>query len=707
MALRRDARLLLLLAVTAGGGADERTGTASLSGSAAFGAVVGTADRTGTGALSGTAAFGTPTASRQSTGTASALTGTGAFGAPTGTRNSTGTASLSGSGTYGSPTGARASTGTAALTGTGTLGTPTATRNATGTASLAGTGAYGTPTATRESTGTGALSGAAALGTPTASRESTGTAALTGSAAFGALTATRDSTGTGSLSGSGSLGPASGFATLDGGEARSGTATPLTGAGTLGTATGIPDRTGTAALSGTGTLGASTGTPDRAGTATLSGSAAFGTPTASRESSGTAALTGAGVLGTATGTREEEGEPTPPVLGDALTIHLVDMRHQAQLVDARHVAHLTDIRQHQVHLLDRRSTARLVDLRQYTVHLAVVGNQEVGVSAVYVVSGRVPTLTAAGTPPPPLPTSQPTRWLFIGATVEGGALVASPRPIIAAEPYWYAPGPLRPGDPGVTRDTFRVTNDAGVIVDVVVQFHSSLGPAAQSLEVEIGTDGVAALTSGGALALTATGGTGPYVWEMVTNRSGATITPEGAYVAGPSVGIDRVQVTDALGEIGLAQLEVRPGALGFDLAGLTPGTPIPYSVTGFECIPYARLLCPAGSTFTMLDAQTGAVIVPPHGEHAEFHLTMNLDGSAVDLTGWTFDAKLYSQRGGVMADGLAVVAAGNAVTVDLPDPSTVPLDIAVLRVTATTAGAIAALGYPTTSFEMLLIAPEA
>ena len=368
---------------------------------------------------------------------------------------------------------------------------------------------------------------------------------------------------------------------------------------------------------------------------------------------------------------------------------------------------LEDRRTLRLALEDRAAIAlAFVDRATFRLAFEERGVPELARSAVYVVSGRVPTLTAAGTPPPPSPTSQPTRWLFIGATVEGGVIAASPGPIIAAEPYWYAPGPLRPGDPGVTRDTFRVTNDAGVIVDVVVQFHSSLGPAAQSLEVEIGTDGVAALTSGGALALTATGGTGPYVWDFATNRSGGTLTPEGAYVAGPSVGIDRVQVTDALGEIGLAQLEVRPGALGFDLAGLTPGTPIPYSVTGFECIPYAQLLLPAGSTITMLDAQTGGFIEPPHGEHAEFHLTMNLDGAAVDLTGWTFDAKLYSQRGGVMAEGLVVVAAGNEVTVDLPDPSTVPLDIAVLRVTATTAGAVAALGYPTTSFEIMLAARE-
>ena len=80
--------------------------------------------------------------------------------------------------------------------------------------------------------------------------------------------------------------------------------------------------------------------------------------------------------------------------------------------------------------------------------------------------------------------------------------------------------------------------------------------------------------------------------------------------------------------------------------------------------------------------------------------------SALDLTGWSFDARLYGQRGGVLASGLAVTVTGNVVEVEIPEPGELLFTPAVLRVEAETAGAILALGYPTVAIETLLIAPE-
>lgn len=370
---------------------------------------------------------------------------------------------------------------------------------------------------------------------------------------------------------------------------------------------------------------------------------------------------------------------------------------------------ITDARELRAALADRRRPGALTDARELRGALALAPLPELGVGAVYVVTGRIPMVTSAGTHA--VPGYGPTRWRNIGSTVQVGPL-ASAAAVLASEPHWYVPGPLRPAGDGVTRDVFRVSDGAGVVVDVTLSFNATWGPAAQALDVPIGTDGVAALSVGGTLALTASGGAGPYVWDFAANRSGATLTPDGAYVAGPAVGIDRVRVTDANGDIGLAQLEVVPGAIALDLTGLPAGTPLPYSVIGNGCLPYARLLGPGGVgvapyTIAMLVNETGGSIVPARGERAQFRLTHFLDGSPVDLTGWTFEAKLYSQRGAVMADGLAVAVVGNVVEAELPSPDGLPLDLGVLRVTATTAGAVATLGYLTTSFEMLLLAPEA
>jgi hypothetical protein len=357
-------------------------------------------------------------------------------------------------------------------------------------------------------------------------------------------------------------------------------------------------------------------------------------------------------------------------------------------------------------LSDRRALAALSDRRALAA-LELGPLPELTVGAVMVASGRVPMLTTTGTLPGR--NAAETPWWSGSATVQGGIIRLGPTALLAAEPAHYVPGALRPQDAnGFTRDTIRVTDAVGTYRDLFAWWHADYVPGDQALEVAIGEDGVAGLYSGGKLTLTATGGTGPYTWDFASNPSGGTLTPEGVYVAGPLVGVDRLRVTDSLGAIGLVQAEVLAGQLGADMTGDQEAEKYRFNVYGFACQPYARVWGENGVapySVAMQDNQTGATIEPPKNMRATFAL-QDLDGVALDLTGWTFDAKMYSQRGGLMAEDLAVTFDGNVVSVDLPEPSELVLIPAVLRVTATTAGAVAVVGYLTTSFEMLLVADE-
>ena len=69
----------------------------------------------------------------------------------------------------------------------------------------------------------------------------------------------------------------------------------------------------------------------------------------------------------------------------------------------------------------------------------------------------------------------------------------------------------------------------------------------------------ATVQAGGTQAFVATGGAGTgYAWTLATNASGGTIdAATGAYAAGPTGGVtDVVQTTDALGNVGVATVEV-------------------------------------------------------------------------------------------------------------------------------------------------------
>ncbi len=62
-----------------------------------------------------------------------------------------------------------------------------------------------------------------------------------------------------------------------------------------------------------------------------------------------------------------------------------------------------------------------------------------------------------------------------------------------------------------------------------------------------GSGGVLIAEAGVGVSLSASGGQGPYVWTIVVNESGGSITADGVYTAGVNGGTDTLMVTDATG----------------------------------------------------------------------------------------------------------------------------------------------------------------
>lgn len=251
------------------------------------------------------------------------------------------------------------------------------------------------------------------------------------------------------------------------------------------------------------------------------------------------------------------------------------------------------------------------------------------------------------------------------------------------EPAHYVPGALRPQDAqGFTKDTIRVTDSLGVHRDLFAWWHADYAPEDQALSVAIGTDGVAGLYSGGRLVLTATGGTGPYVWDITVNRSGATLTAGGEYVAGPAVGIDRLRVTDSLGAVGYVQAEVLAGQLGADLTGDQEEEAYRYNVYGFACQPYAHVWGENGTgpyTVELLDNQTGATIEParemaPGERSTRVRLRVrDAAGAPVNLLRWNVTARAM-RADGIDVGAVAILfASAEELEVVLPHPGVLEL----------------------------------
>jgi outer membrane protein OmpA-like peptidoglycan-associated protein len=130
------------------------------------------------------------------------------------------------------------------------------------------------------------------------------------------------------------------------------------------------------------------------------------------------------------------------------------------------------------------------------------------------------------------------------------------------------------GRTGNAADVLHAQDSVGNAVDV--QIHVLPG-------VTVAPD-APSTPPGGPLAFTATGGSGTgYVWEVLTNGSGAVVDPgTGAYTAGhtPSV-VDVVRVTDDLGNVATATVTVGAGiTITPREPGAYPGQTVALTATG-------------------------------------------------------------------------------------------------------------------------------
>jgi len=97
------------------------------------------------------------------------------------------------------------------------------------------------------------------------------------------------------------------------------------------------------------------------------------------------------------------------------------------------------------------------------------------------------------------------------------------------------------GTTGGVIDTIAVTDGNGGICTATV---TVLAP----LAITTGSGGTVSVPTGVQQPLTASGGASPYTWSFVTDNSGGTLTTEGLYTTGSTVGVtDTVQVTDSTG----------------------------------------------------------------------------------------------------------------------------------------------------------------
>jgi streptogramin lyase len=95
------------------------------------------------------------------------------------------------------------------------------------------------------------------------------------------------------------------------------------------------------------------------------------------------------------------------------------------------------------------------------------------------------------------------------------------------------------GPTGSVTDTVTVTDSLGRFASSTVTVPTRLAIAFPG--------GNASIAAGGQVTLTASGGTGPYVWTMTSSGSGGSVTWGGIYLAGAGVGTDTITVTDANG----------------------------------------------------------------------------------------------------------------------------------------------------------------
>jgi hypothetical protein len=156
----------------------------------------------------------------------------------------------------------------------------------------------------------------------------------------------------------------------------------------------------------------------------------------------------------------------------------------------------------------------------------------------------------------------------------------------------YTAGPI-----GLVTDTLQVTDALGNVATASVDVSASIAI----------TPSHVALAPRQSQHFAGTGGSGKYVFEIVTNASGATLDAAGAYTAGPKGGVaDVIRVKDDNGESATAridvgaELSVAPGT-----SGVAPRQTVAFTAHGGSSAGVTWLLdkTPSGGT---IDATTGA-----------------------------------------------------------------------------------------------------
>jgi hypothetical protein len=164
-------------------------------------------------------------------------------------------------------------------------------------------------------------------------------------------------------------------------------------------------------------------------------------------------------------------------------------------------------------------------------------------------------------------------------------------------------GQYTAGPAGNTTDVVKVTDGVGGTATATVNVSASL-----AINPPTGN-----VPPRGTLSFSASGGNPPFSFSLAANASGATITPSGAYKAGPSGGgTDIVRVTDASGATRSANVTV--GA-GVTITPASPETPplgqIAFTAAGGSGAGYTWSLASNAGGGGAIDPATGVYTAGP------------------------------------------------------------------------------------------------